>query len=94
MKIKKAQRIWELRSYGIEKMTLTFSSKKEVFRSIELWADNAANPYVLREDIRKMDRVNGSEIIHLDYRNGNTEMLFIHRTTFNNGSDLTLLGRD
>jgi hypothetical protein len=94
MKMKKAHRIWELKSYGDEKMTLMFSSKKEAFRSIELWADNAGNPYVVREDLGKMNQVRGSVIIHLDYKNGNTVMFFLHKTTFNNASDLTLLGRN
>jgi hypothetical protein len=94
MKMKKAHSIWELKSYGDEKMTLMFSSKKEAFRSIELWADNSGNPFVVREDTSKMNLVRGSELIHLDYKTGNTVMLFLHKTTFNNASDLTLLGRN
>jgi hypothetical protein len=94
MKLKKAGRIWELKAYGESELSLMFSSKKKALQSIELWADNSGNPYVIREDLSKMNKVRGSVILHLDYKNGNTEMIFLHRTTFNNGSDLTLLGRN
>jgi hypothetical protein len=92
--MKKANRIWELKTYGERCMSLMFSSKKKALQSIELWADNSGNPFVVSEDTGKMNKISGSEIIHLEYRSGNVVMMFLHKTIFNNASDLTLLGRN
>jgi len=91
----KSKTMWEIKTYGAGRSALgIFTSKKKVLKALTTWADNPGNPYDIREDISKMDKVNGSEIIHIDYKSGNCVMMFVHRVLVNNGSDITLLGRD
>lgn len=86
--------IWEIKIMGETSGQVgLFSSKRKALEALNCYSDNASAPYTIREDTEKMNKTNGPETIHLDYENGVSAFIFIHRICFNNGSSLTYLGR-
>jgi hypothetical protein len=86
--------VWEIVIMGEASNRVgLFSSKKNAIETLHDFSDNVSDPYDIREDTEKMNKINGPESIHLDYKNGNTVFIFVHQICFNNGANLIFIGR-